>query len=39
MDINHFQIPRPGTYSFEIFIDNRHQRSVALHVVEAEPKP
>jgi acyl transferase domain-containing protein len=38
MDINHFQIPRPGTYSFEIFIDNRHQRSVALHVVEAESK-
>lgn len=38
MDINHFQIPRPGTYSFEIFIDNRHQRSVALHVVEAEAK-
>ncbi|MGH7557991.1 MAG: DUF6941 family protein [Gemmatimonadota bacterium] len=39
MDINNFQIPRPGTYSFEIFIDNHHQRSVALHVVEADAKP
>lgn len=38
MDINNFQIPRPGVYSFEIFIDNKHHRTVALHVIEAEGK-
>ncbi|HUP00880.1 MAG TPA: hypothetical protein VM737_05085 [Gemmatimonadota bacterium] len=36
MDMNNLQLPRPGTYSFEIFIDNRHARSVAIHALEAE---
>ena len=31
MDINNFQMPRPGTYAFEIFIDKRHMRSVQIH--------
>lgn len=28
---------KPGTYSFEIAIDNNHVHSVALHVVKATP--
>ncbi|CAN5127204.1 hypothetical protein BH18GEM1_BH18GEM1_15310 [soil metagenome] len=36
IDINNFQLPRAGTYAFEIFIDNRHARSVSVHVLESE---
>lgn len=37
MDLNNLQLPRPGTYSFEIFIGNRHHRSVPIHVFEEHP--
>jgi hypothetical protein len=36
IDINNFQLPRPGTYAFEIFIAGHHARSVAIHALEAE---
>lgn len=35
MDINNFQLPRPGTYAFEIFLDHRHVRSVTVHALES----
>lgn len=35
MDINNFQLPRPGTYTFEIFLGESHHRSVAIHAFEA----
>lgn len=35
MDINNFQIPRPGTFTFEIFVDEHHMRSVAIHAFES----
>ena len=31
------QFPRPGTYSVEIAIDQRHQTSIALRVVAVKP--
>lgn len=31
MDINNLQLPRPGTYAFEVFFDGRHTRSIAIH--------
>lgn len=34
MDINNIRLPRPGTYAFEVFIDHRHVRSVAIHALE-----
>lgn len=34
MDINNVHFPRPGTYAFEIFLANRHARSVPVHVLE-----
>ena len=33
MDINNFQLPHAGTYSFEVFVDNRHLRSVPVHAL------
>lgn len=33
MDINNLQVPKPGTYSFEIFVDDRHLRSVPVHAL------
>lgn len=33
MDFNNFQLPHAGTYSFEIFIDNKHSRSVPVHAL------
>lgn len=36
IDINNFQLPRSGTYAFEIFIGGHHARSVAIHALEAE---
>lgn len=35
MDINNLQLPRPGTYAFEIFLDGHHSRSVAIHAFES----
>ena len=37
MDMNNLQLPRPGTYAFEIFIDNHHARSVPIHALESDP--
>ena len=34
MDINNLQLPRPGTFAFEIFLDGHHSRSVAIHAFE-----
>jgi hypothetical protein len=31
MDINNLQLPRPGTYAFEIHLDGRRARSVDIH--------
>lgn len=31
MDINNFQLSRPGVYTFEIFIDKRHMRSIPIY--------
>jgi hypothetical protein len=36
MDINNFQLPRPGTYAFEIFVDHHHVRSVPIHAFTRE---
>lgn len=36
MDINNFQLPRPGTYTFEIFVDQHHVRSVPIHAFARE---
>ncbi len=33
MDINNFQLPHAGTYSFEVFVNNRHLRSVPVHAL------
>ncbi len=35
MDINHIQFPRPGTFTFEVFLGGRHLRSVAIHAFQA----
>jgi hypothetical protein len=35
MDINNLQLPRPSTYAFEIFVDGRHTRSIAIHAFES----
>jgi len=35
MDINNLQLPRPGTFAFEIFLDGHHSRSVAIHAFES----
>lgn len=37
MDLNNLQLPHPGTYAFEIFIGNRHVRSVPIHAFEERP--
>lgn len=34
MDINNFQLPRPGTFAFEIFLDKKHVRTLAIHVFD-----
>jgi hypothetical protein len=31
MDINNLQLPRPGTFAFEVFLDGRRARSVDIH--------
>ena len=36
MDINNLQLPRPGTYAFEIFLGGHHTRSVAIHAFKSE---
>lgn len=36
MDINNLQLPRPGTYAFEIFLAEHHTRSVAIHAFKSE---
>lgn len=36
MDINNLQLPRPGTYAFEIFLAGHHARSVAIHAFQSE---
>ncbi|HUP19634.1 MAG TPA: hypothetical protein VM778_06745 [Gemmatimonadota bacterium] len=37
IDMNNFQLPRAGTYSFEIFLAQKHARSVAIHVFDETP--
>ncbi|MFN2383570.1 MAG: hypothetical protein ABR559_04830 [Gemmatimonadota bacterium] len=39
MDINNLQLPRPGTYAFEVFIDKRHVRSITIHAFAADRAP
>ncbi len=34
IDLNNVQLTHPGTYAFEIFIDKKHARSVAIHALE-----
>jgi len=36
MDINNLQLPRPGTYAFEIFLAGHHSRSVAVHAFKSD---
>ena len=36
MDINSLQLPRPGTYAFEVFLDGHHTRSVAIHAFKSD---
>ena len=36
MDINNLQLPRPGTFAFEIFLGGHHTRSVAIHAFKSE---
>lgn len=36
IDVNNLQLPHPGTYAFEIFLDRKHARSVAIHAFEGE---
>jgi hypothetical protein len=36
MDINNLQLPRPGTYAFEVFLDGHHTRSVAIHAFKSD---
>ena len=36
MDINNLQLPRPGTFAFEIFLAGHHSRSVAIHAFQSE---
>jgi hypothetical protein len=35
MDINNLQLPHPGTYAFEVFLDGHHTRSVAIHAFKS----
>lgn len=39
MDINNLQLPRPGTYAFEVFIAKRHIRSIAIHALATDHAP
>ena len=44
IDLNNVQLAQPGTYAFEIFIDKKHARSVAIHALEdgtraTDPEP
>ena len=36
MDINNLQLPRSGTYAFEIFLAGHHTRSLAIHAFKSE---
>lgn len=36
MDLNNFQLPRAGVYTFEVFIDKRHMRSVPIYAFSDE---
>lgn len=36
IDVNNVQFPRPGTYAFDLFLDESHVRSVAIHAFEAQ---
>lgn len=38
MDINNLQLPGPGTYAFDVFLDGHRARSIALHAFENPPK-
>ncbi len=35
MDINNLQLPRPGTYAFEVHLDGRRQRTVDIHAFQS----
>ncbi len=35
MGLSGISFPRPGDYSFEVIVDERHLRSVPLYVLEA----
>lgn len=35
MDINNLQLPRPGTYAFEVRLDGRRSRSVDIHAFKS----
>ncbi|HET6362005.1 MAG TPA: hypothetical protein VFH11_08105 [Gemmatimonadota bacterium] len=34
MDINNLQLPRPGTFAFEVLLDGRRARSVDIHAFQ-----
>jgi hypothetical protein len=35
MDINNLQLPRPGTYAFEVHLDGRRTRTVDIHAFKS----
>ena len=35
MDINNLQLPRSGTFAFEVFLDGRRARSVDIHAFQS----
>jgi len=39
LNINGLKIDRPGRYSVNLAIDNRHEKSLPLTVMHVEPKP
>ena len=39
MGLSGISFPKPGDYSFEIIVDDRHMKSVPLFVVESLPMP
>jgi hypothetical protein len=39
LNINGLTFARPGRYSINLAVDNRHEKSLPLAVMQAEPKP
>ena len=39
LNINGLKFEKPGRYSVDLALDNRHEKSLPFTVVQAEPKP